>query len=96
MTTDFRKLCAELAHDLGLWLEFSGSPADLPLEEEASFKLVKRAQALLAQDEPQPPADQEIKDFLNAWWEEQPEGFLTTDDEVRFVRAILQRFTLPF
>jgi hypothetical protein len=41
--TDFRALCAELAEDLGLWLEFCGTPSDLPDEESTSWSLVKRA-----------------------------------------------------
>lgn len=41
--TDFRALCNELVDDLAAWLEFGGSPSDLPMEEKASWELVRKA-----------------------------------------------------
>jgi hypothetical protein len=41
--TDFRTLCKELVEDLEGWLEFCGTPSDLPVEESASWDLVKKA-----------------------------------------------------
>ena len=51
MTTDFRFLCAELAKDLSLWLEYDGRPSSLPKEEEASCRLLHRARTALTESE---------------------------------------------
>lgn len=47
--TDFRALCADLADDLAMWMEYGHAPANLPFEEDCTYQLLKRARAALAE-----------------------------------------------
>lgn len=47
--TDYKQLCKDLAEDLGFWMEYGHSPANLPFEEDCTYKLLKRARAALAE-----------------------------------------------
>lgn len=49
--TDFKKLCKDLVDDLSLWMEYGGSPCDVPFEEACTYRLIKRAYAALAETE---------------------------------------------
>lgn len=46
--TDLKQLCKDLADDLSMWMEYEGSPQDLPFEQNCTHLLLKRAYAELA------------------------------------------------
>ncbi len=64
MTTDYRAMCAELVDDLSAWMEYGNAPINLPLEEACTYRLLKRARALLAQPVAEGPTDEEVMELM--------------------------------
>tara|TARA_R110000868_G_scaffold2897_4_gene19781 strand:+ start:996 stop:1349 length:354 start_codon:yes stop_codon:yes gene_type:complete len=61
--TDYRALCKDLAEDLGSWMEYGHSPANLPFEEDCTYKLLKRTRAALA-EQSEGPTDEELLELM--------------------------------
>jgi hypothetical protein len=91
--TDFRKLCAVLTDDLEEWVNgyLINDPADQ--HTDASFVLIDRVRAALAQPEPQGPTDEELRD-LWSWSAAQDQGPWPTQQHC-FARAVLARWGRP-
>jgi hypothetical protein len=77
LMTDFRALCAELADSLEEWLS-SNSIGGISLDDGTDAELIFRAQAALAQPEPQGPTDEDLIELFNEndWNHISPETFL--------------------
>jgi hypothetical protein len=87
--TDWRALCAVLTDDLEEWVNgyLVNDPADQ--HTDASFELIDRVRAALAQPEPQVPTDEELMALAVAVFED---PFSTDKD---YARAVLARWGRP-
>jgi hypothetical protein len=84
--TDFRALCAVLTDDLEEWVNgyLINDPADQ--HTDASFELIDRARAALAQPEPQGPTDEELVELFN----ENDWNFISPETFIDIARSVLE------
>jgi hypothetical protein len=84
--TDWRALCAVLTDDLEEWVNgyLINDPADQ--HTDASFELIDRVRAALAQSEPQGPTDEELVELFN----ENDWNFISPETFIDIARSVLE------
>ena len=84
--TDWRALCAVLTDDLEEWVNgyLINDPADQ--HTDASFELIDRVRAALAQPEPQGPTDEELVELFN----ENDWNFISPETFIDIARSVLE------